>query len=415
MAIARTFNEMLKEYLPYDLLKNEYMKKDWFLSNVEKDEDWGGGTLPVTFKESSANSINYGSLESDSDIGESVLVKGSITDYKHVSSSIVFNHRDLMEHGGSGISKKSFLKILPDEIEDHMNVLREIVSTNLLNGKKLCKLTANADASGNITVDRPERLAVNMKVEFHDSVPTASVSGYVKSINIAAKTAVIVTARGGSTGVDLSAWDLANAAYLTVPGADDNAFSGLKEMLLSAANGGSTNLYGKAKATYTYLQAHNEDGSTITASAIIGKIFDTYTNIRRFYKGKPTKAVMSFKNFGTAMKELEASKGAYNVVPGSRKTELFGYDLATIHGVGGGALDFVGIQEMDDDCIMLLDMSAIKFHSNGFFRRVKSPEGLEYYVKRATTGYKFILDHELYGELVLNKPQSCGIIHSISY
>jgi hypothetical protein len=414
MAIDRTFNEMLKDYMPYELLKNEYMKKDWFLSNIEKVDDWAGGELQVKFKESSASSINYGALEDDSNIAQSVLVSGSVSGHKHVSSTIVFNHRDLIEHNGN-ISKKSFLKILPDEIEDHMTVLREVVSCNLLNGKKLCKLTANATAAGLITVDRPERLSVGMKVSFYDNAATATVSGYIETIDLPNKQATVVTTRGGSTDLDLSAWDTANAAYITIPGADTLAFSGLKEMLLSAANGGTSTLYGKTKASYTYLQAHNEDGSTITATAIIGKIFDAFTNIRRFYKGNPNKAVMSFKNFGTAMKQLESSKGAYNVVPGSRKTDLYGYDLATIHGVGGGALDFVGIQEMDDDVIMLLDMSAIKFHSNGFFRRVKSPEGLEYYVKRSTTGYKFILDHELYGELVLSKPQACGIIYGISY
>ena len=414
MAITQNFNTMLKDYMPYDLLKNEYMKKDWFLSNIEKVEDWGGGELQVPFKESSANSINYGALETESDIGQSILVKGSIAGHKHVSSSIVFNHRDLIEHNGQ-ISKKSFLKILPDEIEDHMNVLREVVSSNLLNGKKLAKLTADATIGGVITVDRPERLSVGMKVEFHDSVPTASVSGYIRSINISAKTAVVYDARTGGAVVDLTAWDLANATYLTVPGGNTLAFSGLKEMLLSAANGGASTLYGQSKATYTYLQSHNEDGSGITATSIISTIFNCYTNIRRFYKGNPTKAVMSFKNFGTVLKQIETSKGAFNVVPGSRKTDLYGYDLATISGVGGGCLDIVGIQEMDDDVIMLLDMSAMKFHSNGFFRRVKSPEGLEYYTVRSTTGYKFILDHELYGELVLNAPQKCGIIYGISY
>ncbi len=413
MAIDRTFQDMLNEYLPYELLKNEYMKRDWFLKNVEKDDSWCGGELIVPFKESSANSIVFGALEDDANIAESVVVRGSVAGHKHVSASMVFNHRDLMEHGK--MSKQSFLKILPDEVNDHMTTLREVVSGNLLNGKKLAKLTADATIGGLITVDRPEKLSVNMKISFYDNAATASVSGYIKSIDISAKTALVVTTRGGAVALDLSAWDLVNASYITVPGADTLAFTGLKDMLLSAANGGASALYGKTKTTYTYLQSHNEDGSTITSTSIIGKIFDTFTNIRRFYKGNPSKAVMSFKNFGTVMKQIEASKGAFNVVAGSRKTDLYGYDLATIAGVGGGSLDIVGIQECDDDIIMLLDMSALKFHSNGFFRRVKSPEGLEYYTKRTTSGYKFVLDHELYGELVLNAPQKCGIIYGINY
>jgi hypothetical protein len=416
MTIAQNFQNMLNEYLPYELLKNEYMKRDWFLSQVEMVEDWAGGEMQVPFKEASANSIVYGALEADTDIGQSVVVRGTVSGHKFVSSSMIFNHRDLIEHTGSNkISKKSFLKILPDEINDHMQVLREVVSSNLLNGKKVCKLTADATVGGLITVDRPEKLMVGAKIEFHDAVPTTPVTGYVKSIDLSAKTALIVTARGGSTATDLSAFDLVNAPYITHPGANTDAFSGLKDMLLSAANGGVATLYGKTKTDYTYLQSHNESGSSITSTNIIKPIFDTYTNTRRFYKANPNKVVMSFKNFATVMKELEASKGAFNVVPGSRKSNLFGYDQAQIFGVAGGVLDFVACQEMDDDVILLLDMTAMKFHSNGFIRRVKSPEGLEYFVKRSTDGYKYILDHELYGELVLNAPQKCAIIHSISY
>jgi hypothetical protein len=416
MAIDRNFNDMLNEYLPEDLLKNEIVKKDWFLSNVEIVDGWAGGSLEVGFKESSASSIVYGALEDESNIGQSIMVRGSVAGHKHVSSSMIFNHRDLLEHGSSSkMSKKSFLKILPDEINDHVQVLREIVSCNLINGKKLAKLTANATAGGVITVDRPERLMVGQKLEFHDGIPTASVDGYVASIDLSARTAAIVTARGGATVLDLSAWLLANAPYVTVPGANTAAFSGLKDMLLSAANGGDAALYGQSKAIYTYLQSHNENGSAITATSITGKIFDCYTNIRRFYKGNPRKVVMSFKNMATVMKQIEASKGAFNVVPGSRKTDLYGYDQATIVGIGGGNLDLVAVQECDDDVILFLDMSAFKFHTNGLIRRIKSPEGLEYFTKRTTSGYKFILDHELFGELVLKTPQKCGIIFGISY
>lgn len=417
MAISRTFNDMLLEYAPEDLFRNELVKKDWFLSNIDIVDGWTGGSFPVAFKESAASSVVYGALEDEANIAESVLVRGQIPDHKFISSSMVFNQRDLMEHSGSnsGISKKSFLKILPQEIEDHVQVLRELVSGNLLNGKKLCKLTSDASAGGSISVDRPERLMIGMKVEFHDNAATASTVGYISAINIAAKSASVVTARGGAVAKDLSAWDTANGSYLTIPGADDGAFSSVRDMLLSAANGGSSTLYGKSKAVYTYLQAHNEDGSSITGTSILSKIFDTYTNIRRFYKGNPRKVVMSFKNMATCMKQLEASKGSFNVVPGSRKTEVYGYDQATIVGIGGGNLDLVAIQEMDDDVIYFLDTAAFKFHTNGLIKRIKSPDSLEYFVKRGTDGYKFILDHQCFGDLVLNAPQKCGVIHSISY
>lgn len=415
MAITRTFNEMLLDYVPEDLLKNEVIKKDWFLSNCEIVDGWAGGSMEVAFREAVATSMAFGALTADTDIAESVNVRGSVSGHKFVSGSMIFNQRDLIEHTGSNkISKKSFLKILPDEISDHTQFLRDMVSCNLLNGKKLAKLTADATVAGVITVDRPERLQVGMKVELHDSVPTTPVSGYVKSIDLSAKTAVLASTRGG-TVIDLTAWDAANDPYLTLPGADDASFSGLKEMLLSAANGGLASLYGKTKTAYTYLQSYNHSGAAITSTSILSVIFDAYTTHRRFYKGNARKVVMSYKNLAVVMKQVEASKGPFNVVPGSRKQSVYGYDEVQIMGVAGGVLDIVAVNDLDDDVILGLDMSAFKFHTNGFIRRIKSPEGLEYFTKRATTGYQYILDHELYGELVLNAPQKCWIIHSISF
>lgn len=415
MTIATNFSDMINEYLPEELLKNELIKRDWLLSNVKIVEGWNGGAMDVGFKEASASSINFGTLESASDIGQSVLVRGTVSGYKHVSSSMIFNHRDLLEHGGSQkISKKSFLKILPDEINDHLQVLREVISGNLLNGKKLAKLTADATIGGVATLDRPERLMVGMKVEFHDNAATASVSAYVSAINLDTKQVSFVTTRGGAVAKDLSAWDTANASYITVPGADSAAFSGLRDLILSAANGGSSTLYGQTKANYTYLQSYNTSGAAITATSILGVIFDAYTNHRIRYKGDARKIVMSLKNMSAAMKEVQASKGAYNVVVGSQKQSVYFSEISIV-GVGGGVLELVGVQEMDDDVILGLDMSAFKFETNSLIRRIKSPEGLEYFSVRNTTGYQFILDHECYGELVLTAPQKCFAIHSISF
>ena len=411
----RTFNQMLLDYVPEELLKNEMIKKDWFLQNIQIVDGWAGGEMQVSFKEAAASSFAYGQLTDENDVGESVLVRGIVPGHKYVSATMKINERDLREHGGSSkISKQSFLKILPDEINDHVQAFKEIFSHNLLNGKKLAKATASGDATGVLKIDRPERLMVGMKLEIRDTAGAVEV-GYISEQSLPTLEVKFVTTRGGTTPVDLSGFTMANFPYVVIPGAEDKAFASLKELLLPASVGGTTTVFGKSKSVYSYLQSHAENGSTITATNIIGKIFDAYTNHRRFYKGNAQKVVMSFKNFAACMKQLESSKGAFNVVPGSRKTDLYGYDQATIHGVGGGLLEFVACQEMDDDCIMLLDMSTMKFHTNGLIRRIKSPDGLEYYTRRGVNGYVHFLDHECYGEFVLNKPQGNAIIHSINF
>ena len=50
MSTNRTFQDMLNEYIPNNLLKEELIKRDYILTRVEKDNKWKGGTIPVPFK-----------------------------------------------------------------------------------------------------------------------------------------------------------------------------------------------------------------------------------------------------------------------------------------------------------------------------------------------------------------------------
>lgn len=414
--IARTFNAMINEYLPEDMLANEVRKNDWFLSKVEIKKGWNGGSMAVGFEEAAASSIAFGSLTADTDIAEAVLVRGTIDGYKHLSASMIFNHRDLAEHGaGKKVNEQTFLKLLPGQVEKLVRHTRENLSRNLLNGKKLAKVDQDGAADGTIGVDRPERFKVGMKVELHDNAATASISAYVKSINLVTGVITLASARGAAGPVvSLIAWDVSNGAYLTHPGQDAEGFSGLKDLILPASAGGIATLYGKTKASYTYLQSYAVSGaSSVTASEILKPIFDAYTNHRILFEGDAKQVVMSLKNFAIAMKQVEASKGAFSVIPNSEKATVF-FSEVSIRGVGGGVLELVGVREMDDDVILGLDFSAFKFETNNFLQRIKDPEGKEYFTKRAATGYQYILDHECYGELVLTTPQKCWAIHSIA-
>lgn len=84
MATLRTFQDMLNEYLPYELLMEETMKRNYLLQHVEKDNDWKGGSLIVPFKGASASSYKYGGLTDTSDIAEYEYVRGEISGYKEI-------------------------------------------------------------------------------------------------------------------------------------------------------------------------------------------------------------------------------------------------------------------------------------------------------------------------------------------
>lgn len=418
MSTTRTFQTMLNEYLPNDLLKEEMIKRDYLLSKVEKDDGWLGGNLIVPFKAAGASSVAFGQLSASNDISEDRYVRGSITTQPEVWGSMIFNHRDLMEH--DSVSEQNFLKILPDTIDDFLTYMKFVVSVNLLNGAHFAKLTADtSSASGLIVVDHPERFAINQKVTVNDS-GNVPVTGYVDTvigINMNTQTVKLVTTRGGSTAVDFSVSPktVALGAKCYNDGAQASSMSALRDALLSSANGGSSTLYGQTKVSAPYLQAINVDGATVSAANIMEKIFDALTTVRTFGKGNPTDVVMSYRNFGSAIKVIEGSKGAFNVVPGSQKATQYGWMEITVGSVTKGALKLVAVQEADEDVIMFLDWRALKFYSNGFFKKRKSPDGIEYFETRATSGYQYIVDICLFGDLVVLRPSYCGIMYGISY
>lgn len=115
MATTRSFQDMLNQYLPNKLLIEEMVERDWMLKNVEMDNSWLGGDLVVPFQGSQASSVSFGSLTSSTDVAEDNYVRGEITTQPEVWGTMLFNQRDLMEHGK--ITEQNFLKMLPDTVE----------------------------------------------------------------------------------------------------------------------------------------------------------------------------------------------------------------------------------------------------------------------------------------------------------
>jgi hypothetical protein len=426
MSTQRTFQAMLNDFLPNELLKEEMVKRDYLLNKVEKDDTWigasgstgNGGNLIVPFKGAGASSVASGGLTASSDIAEDIYVRGQISTQPEIWGSMIFNHRDLMEH--DKVSEKNFLKILPDSVDDFMDYLKNVVSVNLLNGPQFAKTTlATTSSNGVLTVDRVDRFVVGQKVIVQTTTVGNYVTGYVSNggdgIDINAFTVLLVTARNGSTPVDFSQGNtgVAIGALLYNDGYQTSAMSSLRLALLSAANGGSTQLYGQTKTAYPYLQAVNVSGANITAANIVEQCFNGFTKTRLYGKGMPTDIVMSLTNLGYVMQVVEASKGAYNVKVGSSKASQYGWTEIEIGSVTNQTLKFVGVQEMDNDIIMFIDWRGLKFYSNGFFRKRKSPDGIEYFEVRATTGYQYIIDICLFGDLVVHRPSYMGIIFGV--
>ncbi len=418
MSTTRTFQNMLNEYLTYDLMKEQLLEKSWFISNVEHDTSWKGGKIPVPFYGTIASSLKMGGLTDAADISKHAYVRGSVDDYKEAWGTLRFEHHDLIQHDGS-VNEKSFLKMLPNQIEDFGVICREQLSKMLLTGNVAATITDDTNAAtGVFVVDRIDRVMLDQKLQILDG-NSAQADVYVIAMDLNTSSLTLSLTRGGAAA-NLSAYTVAQGAKLwydgvLVGGVETNGFSNLKSMLLSAANGGSSTLYGVSKVAYPYLQAINVNGASITASNFKAKIFEAYNSIRQKARGNANTVLMSFKHLGTLMAQIEDQKGGFKVTATAEKASLYGWTEIMITSVKG-TLKVVGIQEMDDDVIMFLDMSAMKFHTNGdMFRKRVAPDGKTYYEVRANSGYYYLVDVATLGELILSAPTKCGIVYGISY
>lgn len=412
MATNRSFSDMLNEYLPNKMLKAELLKRDWFLQNLQKDESWKGSKIIVPFKGAQASSLSVGSLTAANDIAEDDYVRGSIDDYVEVYGSMLFNYRDLVDHDGK-IPEATFLKILPDTVDDFVEYFKNMTSCLLIDGASFATATGDGQVGGTITVNRIERFEIGQKVVLDDNNSLAG-TYYVIAVNINTSTVTLSASRGGAAA-DISAYTVAQGAVFYVPGAESGSFVSLKSALLSAANGGSSTIHGVTKTAWPFLQAPNVSGASVTAANLLDSIFSAYVQIQQKARGgKCNTVAMSLQNLGVIMQLIQTEKGPFHIAPNQTKVSEFGWTEIMIGSPAGMMLKLVGIQEQANSEIYFLDMKSMTFRTKQMFKRIKSPDGLEFYTQRASTGYSYIVDHALYGELEVTKPGNNGVLHSIA-
>lgn len=417
MATDRNFSAMLNQYLPNDMMMEELIKRDYFLKKIATDEEWKGGDLIVPFRGAQASSIKFGGLTASNDISQSKYVRGSITAYKELWGSLIFNETDLQQHDGK-IPESTFLRILPNEVETFMDNFKEVTSFHLGSGGHFASVTDSTNAAtGIFLVDRIDRFIIDQKLVLDDD-DSGIANVYVTAVNINTNAVTLSLTRGGSAA-DLSAYTLAQNAKFYYDGAWDGStsstFISIKQALLSSANGGDATLHGQTKTAYPYLQAVNVSGAAVTASNILDKLFDGYVDVRTKARGKADTIVMSYRNWASVMKSQQIEKGAYKVVNDVKRSEYGWFETTIASTTKGEALQIAGVQEMPESEIFYLDFKSMKFRSNGGFKKRRGPEGELYYVTRNTSGYQYICDVCLFGELEHSRPNSNGIMFGINY
>lgn len=411
MATTRSFSNMLNEYLTNRMLMEELLNRSYFFDKIEKEQGWKGGNLPVPFLGQFASSMAFGQLTASNDISEYAYVRGSIPTYKELWGTLVFNHADLQESNGSKIPEDTFLKMLPEQVDAFMDYTKMVSSQNLLSGPQFATVTDDTNAAtGVMVVDFIDRFTLSQGC-FIDDNNSAPLAVYVIAIDINTKSVTFSATRGGAF-VNLAAYTVAQAAVFYHPGAQASSFTSLSSALLSLANGGSATIHGVTKTAYPHTQCINISGAAITASNILDQIFDAYTTIRSRARGNANTILLSFKHLGSIMKLIEIEKGPFSVVKQPTASQ-YGWTEIQVTSVKGN-LTIVGIQEMSDTLIYFIDWSSMKFVSNGMFKKRSSPDGIEYFEVRNTTGFQYIVDISLWGELMVMKPSSNGVIYAVA-
>lgn len=403
MAATATYGALLKRYTPESVFENEFKKISYLWQQCEKDKSYRGGTYEIPIEESGFSSLQFGSLAADTDIGEMEVALGTCS-MVELWGSILVREADLYRHGDM---EQSYLKIMPEKIEEFVKFIQQTVSVNFLSGLGIAKATADGEAGGEITVDKPWLFRKNMKVSIDDG-NSSEATGYVRSINLSTNKLLIYDARTGGAVVDLSGYTTAQNAVVRIIGTGSEAFLSLPEALLSSANGGSDTLYGKTKTDYTVLQALSASGSAFTAETILDDLLTEY------YKACDARGSDNFKeiyvSYGTfknIAKLLDTGKRATIV----DKKAGVGFNSVDIVGAEGMA-KIVALREMPNDKIYMGEMSKVKFAGAEPFKR-KLYNNEEFFMKRGTTGPEMISDIALRGNFIV-KPAQWKVIHSVA-
>jgi hypothetical protein len=418
--MAASFNDLLNDHLHYDLLKEKIEEKNYLWKTLEHDDEVAGDII-VPFEASRASTVKAGGGPTAiAGINKHTYTRGSVSfaNIPKMWGSLIFNYEDILNHEGR-VKAKSFLgTFLPKQIEDFTGYFANQINHMVLNKAQKDTVAVTGTAPGVLGVYRPERYEIGEKLILDPA--GANLTVYVRTIdmNTTDNTGAITCydAVTGGSAVDVSGVAAGELIYKDGFQTAANQMTSIRDALLTSGNGGDTNIHGVAKTASKYTQAVNVSGASMNANTVLSVIFDALAVFKRKNKTGASEIWASTKHQAAVMKKLEQDKGPYKAVPGSTKTSEYGFTEIKIFGPSTGEIKFVFMQDLDDDCIFVVDPKSMKFHSVKGVQKVKSPDGNYYTVSRdATNGFDFVTDLYYRGDLIISEPYKNMVLHSISY
>lgn len=418
MATTQSLTDLIKRYQPMDLFVEEMKKRNYVWSKCKKKSGWvRGATLVVPFEGGEYNSLSYGALTDTTDVGSMTAVQGTLAGPKELWGTMKFAEADL---DATKSLEAAFATLVPKKTSQFVERMTGRASIDMLNGfvasiKSVSPVngTDNNDdpVNGIVYIDHPEYLTIGERVNVDDDDSAVLTSAaYVVAIDYNTRLVTVQNARTGGTAVDLSIYTQGQNARIYTVGGATAGFTSLRSQLLSAANGGTSTQFGVTKATYPFLQSLNFNGASITAANILDVVNDFFFDVKALGKGNTTEILMSWKNWKNCAQSLQSQK---RFMQGERKGGN-GYNSLSLMGPENDFM-ITAVREIADDTMFILDWDVIQFHGDQFFERKRHLNGEEYFLERATSGYSYLQDIKLVGDIICVAPSYCGIVHSINY
>ena len=438
--------DILNQNLTPKLMYNEFLRDTAIMRITHtKKQGWRGGPIQVPFD--AGEQSNYqsgGGLVPLEDIAPDLYKRGVISGYKYVHGALQFQARDLEQlGGGTMVPRDAFLQVkVAEKIQRNKARFKFNLSHAILNGGALVRATANLTAN-TITVNRPNNLTRGQKLVLQNTASGATPHRqevWVQKINSNTRVVTLATDKTLGTAVALTPanYTLANAPVLFNPGDENpaNRLTSLPDQILTAANGGSANLFGIPKTDHQFLQAINVDDAqgSNTREAVLDKIFDTAQTL--IHQGQPAteggngmrmnedgmrsatgrafgsmKVLVSLEKVGLFKKYFRDKRESYFKVTKGKDLTFFDASRFKISTATDEVLDIIGVKSMPDDRAYFIGDDTLMFYTLNYMGTYKDPQGNRWVIERDNSyGWSFVTDFYLYGEYIVKRPAGCAAL-----
>lgn len=404
-------NNMLKEYNPFQAMKDETKRSDFLMKNMSKMNFYSkfrDGKFNIPMVTAQHSNVRSGKLTPISEITKGEHAKPYITgdDLTTLWGSISFTESEIRTYGDA---KRAFITLFPSKVNELMENFKELVAIRFLLDGSICKITADSDAAnGVVKVSRVERLHKKQRLSWSDG--SVVVDAYIRTIDMNKDEVTLYDAETGGAPVDMTVATNSFSALTDVKAyIYDDANHGkmtLKRMLDPAV----TSFYNVNKINAgPILQAQEIDlsGLNWSSSTLLEDFFKAVQEpIKRKGKVKVPNIALPYGKFNSLVLKAQNSKRFT-----ASETEVsIGYSKVSLVGAGGEMVVYGVFDLEEDDCGFAIDWENLIFVAPEMFTTGREKGHEKFYMERGEDDYVYVLDIKFQGAIAAKKLSGFGLL-----